>query len=359
MRGIPIADIKVVAQQRLDGILLRLAPGGRTAGGIYTVRNPTRADKNAGSFVVYMRGHMRGAFIEFADREREKGDVIDLVSYLLCRGGDFKGREARARALEWIADICGLAAMAPAEREAVKANAARFRRTAEEEATALAEKRKRAAEMWGDAHPLDQRGVAWEYLRHRGIKLSDIANRECDLREALQEYWVGAVRDTAGRKLSPGPCFPAMIAAMRDLHGIVQAVHVTFIAPDGSGKAAVPKPKLIWPEYSGCVIRLCKGAADVGPCIITEGIEDGLTEALGCGGEYRVWAAGALSNIANVPALPCVDGWMLVRQNDWHSRQALDQFERAKVALERTGRPVVEIATFGGSKDPNDLLRGK
>ena len=231
MRGIPLAEIKAAAQLRLDGILARLAPGGRTAGGHYTVRNPTRADKHAGSFVVYLRGHMRGAFIEFADRDREKGDVLDLVSYLLCGGGDFKGKSQRTRALEWIADFCGLAAMAPAQREAVKVEAARFQRTAEQEAAALAEKRKRAQSMWAEAEMLGcaRNPVGRRYVLARGIDLANIPNLESDLHFSSSfEYWLGAERDDAGRKVNSGPHFPAMIAAMRDLHGIVQAVHVTF-----------------------------------------------------------------------------------------------------------------------------------
>jgi hypothetical protein len=127
----------------------------------------------------------------------------------------------------------------------------------------------------------------------------------------------------------------------------------------------VPKPKLIWPAYQGCVIRLAMGASGMtpeeaiaagerGPCAVTEGIEDGLTVALAAP-ELRVWAAGALANIANAPALPIVSAWLLHRQND-DGRAAGDAFAKAREALGATGRPVAEIASHHG-KDINDLLR--
>ena len=377
MSRAPIAEIKSHAVDRLDDILAHLAPGGRFAGGMYSVRNPTRNDHTPGSFVVYTRGHMRGAFVEYANRDQEKGDAIDLVAYLLAGGVDFKSRAARSRAIDWIADFVGLARLPEAARAKAMV-AAQTRRAADEgQEAALAAKRARTWRMWNDAHTLDVSTVAWVYLRSRGIELAAIPNRENDLRFAPRlEWWSGAERDSAGRKVAPGPSYPAIVAALRGPGGDLRAVHCTFLAPDGSGKAPVARPKLIWPEYSGCVIRLCKGASGLtpeeatkfgaphseephaGPCGITEGIEDGLTMALGGRGELRVWAAAALSNIANVPALPCVDAWLLHRQNDWHSRQALEQFDRAKLALEATGRPVVEVAALGG-KDLNDTLRGK
>jgi hypothetical protein len=60
----------------------------------------------------------------------------------------------------------------------------------------------------------------------------------------------------------------------------------------------------------------------------------------------------------NVPIPECIDGIIVHRQNDWLQRQAVEQFERGKAALEATGRPVVEVAATGG-KDLNDTLRGE
>jgi hypothetical protein len=70
----------------------------------------------------------------------------------------------------------------------------------------------------------------------------------------------------------------------------VNAVHLTLLKPDGSGKAAVDKPKLIVGRPLGRPIVLTP-PNDLLALAITEGIEDALTAhaALGMG----TWAAGS------------------------------------------------------------------
>jgi hypothetical protein len=156
-----------------------------------------------------------------------------------------------------------------------------------------------------------------------------------------------------------------MAAAMRDGHDVIRAVHFTFLTEDGE-KADVPKPKLIWPNFKGAVIRLSKGAAgrsviqateagEPETVVVTEGIEDALTVALVS--VLRCWAAGSIANIGNAPVLPFIEAWVIHRQNDV-SPAAIEAFDRAKRALENTGRLVGELRAHGG-KDINDQLRGR
>jgi hypothetical protein len=79
---------------------------------------------------------------------------------------------------------------------------------------------------------------------------------------------------------------PGVLAAPRG----VDAVHLTLLKPDGSGKADVEKPKLIIGRPLGRPIALAP-ANDLLGLVITEGIEDGLSalQATGLG----VWAAGS------------------------------------------------------------------
>jgi hypothetical protein len=97
---------------------------------------------------------------------------------------------------------------------------------------------------------------------------------------------------------------PAMIAAFGfcdepepgiiTAPSIVDAVHLTLLVPDGSGKAEVEKPKLVVGRPLGRPIVLA-AANDLLGLAITEGIEDGLTARLiGIG----VWVAG------NAPFMP-------------------------------------------------------
>jgi hypothetical protein len=94
--------------------------------------------------------------------------------------------------------------------------------------------------------------------------------------------------------------FPALIAAFglpdeREPGALVapcgvDAVHLTLLKPDGTGKADVEKPKLIIGRPLGRPIALGP-ANDLLGLVITEGIEDGLSalQATGLG----VWAAGS------------------------------------------------------------------
>lgn len=81
------------------------------------------------------------------------------------------------------------------------------------------------------------------------------------------EYWYEAenvYEYGKRRKVKAGPKFPAIISAMRDIEGNLQALHYTFIAPDGKGKAPVKDPtkaKMMFPQTSGSVIWLTRGWA--------------------------------------------------------------------------------------------------
>jgi hypothetical protein len=71
-------SINRAALPLLPAILMRLVPGGKTVAGEYIVRNPTRADRHAGSFRINIRS---GRWADFATGDRG-GDVIALLAYL-------------------------------------------------------------------------------------------------------------------------------------------------------------------------------------------------------------------------------------------------------------------------------------
>jgi DNA primase len=85
---------------------------------------------------------------------------------------------------------------------------------------------------------------------------------------------------------------PAMIAAfgIADEPHDVDAVHLTLLASDGSGKADVAKPKLFVGRPLGRPIVLAP-IGDTLAVAITEGIEDGLSVRAAL--ELGVWAAGS------------------------------------------------------------------
>lgn len=157
----------------------------------------------------------------------------------------------------------------------------------ETERRAEAEKREgQALAVWREAQPIGGT-IAETYLRGRGIT--------CDLPESLRfhpEAWHGA---TAQR-------LPAMVARVDGAERF--AVHRTYLAPDGWGKAQVDPAKAMLGTCAGGAVRLSDGA---GPIVAAEGIETALSLASGLlRGPATIWAALSTSGIRalHLPTVP-------------------------------------------------------
>ena len=81
-RKIDFPAVNAAALAVLPSLLARWAPGGVVRGSEYTVRNPTRADRRAGSFRVNTR---TGKWADFATGDAG-GDVVSLAAYLSGTG---------------------------------------------------------------------------------------------------------------------------------------------------------------------------------------------------------------------------------------------------------------------------------
>lgn len=77
-RHIAFKRIASDALDHIDAILARWLPDGQLQSEEYVVRNPTRADKQPGSFSINVR---RGCWADFATGDRG-GDLISLAAYL-------------------------------------------------------------------------------------------------------------------------------------------------------------------------------------------------------------------------------------------------------------------------------------
>lgn len=66
------------ALAELPALLARLVPGRKIIAGQYVARNPTRADKRAGSFKINIRS---GRWADFATGDKG-GDAVALIAYL-------------------------------------------------------------------------------------------------------------------------------------------------------------------------------------------------------------------------------------------------------------------------------------
>lgn len=349
-KGKVLDDLEALAMQlyNADGRDMRRSQCGLV--------NPFRLGAKASQMSVKLKGPKRGAFIDFVSGE--KGDALDFVAYAL--EGAIT-RESRMRAVEWIEDRYGLRQMDPRDRERIAAEGRAKRVALEAQAERdLAERRERARKMFYSAAPMQPGDAAWRYLTSRGVapdKVPGLARRTFRFRPDF-EYWMDAAK----------PRLPAMVSAMVDRGGRLCACHITFLKPDGSGKAAVEKAKLMWPETAGLVIRCTQGASGLGAeeaaaagisgtVALTEGIEDALSVAM-ADAKPRVWAAGSLSGYAGVPDHGCADGWMVFQDNDWGKPQARRQFDEAVRRLKGFQKPVAVIRMPDHlGKDVNDAIR--
>jgi hypothetical protein len=75
---IAFKNINRSAMAALPAVLGRLIPGGRTVGREYVARNPTRADRRAGSFKINLR---TGQWADFATGDKG-GDPVSLCAYV-------------------------------------------------------------------------------------------------------------------------------------------------------------------------------------------------------------------------------------------------------------------------------------
>jgi hypothetical protein len=367
--------IRVMLQDRLQELLGRILPGGTVNGGMYVVRNPTRDDRSAGSFVIWMHGAAKGGFKDYAGGEADKGDVIDLIAYVHRRP-----KSDRKFALGWARDFLGLRTMDPKVRQAA-ADAARAKALQSEKADREDALRKRlhAASMFERAVPI-LGTPAERYFERREIPLQMIPNVETDMRFAARlEWWRGAEWDTRddGRrvKVKPGPHFPAVVSAVRKANGDIIAVHCTFLDTDCGAKAPVENAKLMYGAVAGGVVRLTRGPSNQmpeeaalsgrrDPLVIAEGIETALSIGLAAP-EARVWAATSISNFANVPVWHACVASVIVAADNVRSDisaqgrvQFEEQMERAIDALSAHDVPVTVMQAHGGANDFNDLLRG-
>lgn len=357
---IGIRDVRVMLQERIEPLCRELLPDGRRESNHWVARNPTRADREAGSFKVWLKGQGRGAWIDYATGE--KGDVIDLIVFV--HGTD------RSQALAWAKGWLGITRMDDSQRQAVRQRAQNEQAAAEKRSADRERwKRKKAFEIFAGAQRIPRGSPAEAYFIARACPLADVPNLSTGSLRFMpsMEWWKGAqFEDRNGRRVKAraGPHFPTVVSALRNGDGVLTGIHCTFLQPDGSGKAPVDPPKLMFGTAKGSVIRIADGPSGKPPdeargeastLVLTEGLENGLTAAIALP-EARVWAAGSLSNLAEAPVgIACVDSVIVAGDRDDNAK-ASEALQRALDSLEAHGKPVALMQSFIGS-DINDLAR--
>ncbi|WP_037281989.1 DUF7146 domain-containing protein [Rubellimicrobium mesophilum] len=154
-----------------------------------------------------------------------------------------------------------------------------------------------------------------------------------------------------GLKHPSGGRWPAMVARVtRGLDGAPLAIHRTFLARDGAGKAPVSPDKMMLGPTRGGVVRLAEASERV---MVGEGIETCLSVMQALGGQPS-WAALSTSGLRSLDLPSSVREVVILADGDDPGEAAA---RAAAQRWQRDGRRV-RIARPLLGQDFNDLLRG-
>jgi len=137
----------------------------------------------------------------------------------------------------------------------------------------------------------------------------------------------------------------------------VVAIHRTFLAPDGNGKANVEQQKMMLGNCKGGAVRLAAAAETL---IVAEGIETTLSAMQLY--DLHGWAAMTASGIEGL-ILPSVVRKVIVcadrdEPGERHARgHGVESAHKAAARWEREGRAVEIMLPPDGLKDFNDYVR--
>jgi hypothetical protein len=295
-------------------------PNGRRVGDDWRLANiQGEAPRKQGSCVITLKGEHAGDWIDFDDNHG--GGPISALEQAT-------GLSGRAL-IEYAATMAGSTALNGKRHVTAEAQRQPDRRqdTAREIEFILS----RTAPLAGT--------IAETYLRSRGL----VAPATEDLLfHADLTYW-----DTRTGH-------PAMVAVVRGRGGETIAIHRTYLAEDGSGKADLPKPRMMLGRVGGGAVRLAP-VGDDGVVGIAEGIETALSVMQACPG-LPVWAALSAGNIEHPGLPPGIREVVILVDND-PTGAGLAAAERAAQRFHGEGRRVWTALPPRVGDDFNDLLR--
>lgn len=206
-----------------------------------------------------------------------------------------------------------------------KAEAAQRRRD-EEYAAEMRKKFARAKAIWMAAQPIAPGDAVHQYLAGRGIDLVYLA-RVFAQNTGFDSIRIGALPYmgcAAGDLVDPGQVYPVMVAGISHGNEGMRGVHITYLAPSGTGKATIQKrdgtaasAKIMNGVVSGGMVRLghVRSCGRVRQSLdIAEGIETALSVMmLGFRAARDVadvppcWAALSLDNLSRVVIAPEIE----------------------------------------------------
>lgn len=195
-----------------------------------------------------------------------------------------------------------------------------------------------ACELWGKAQPV-KGTLAEVYLNKR------LDGRLTSIPPTLR--FLPTLKHTPS-----GNVYPCLIGAVtRFPDKKIIALHRTYLASDGSGKAPVEKPKMFLGDAKGGAIRLDAATDEL---ILCEGLEDGLSLWLIL--NKPVWVAGNARFLESIipPLLPLANKIYIAQDNDKAGRESTESLGNRLYA---EGRIVKILTPPQPYKDFNQIIQ--
>ena len=293
-------------------------PRGRREGQEWRLAN-IRGDppRKNGSCVITLEGKHAGDWIDFDGGEG--GGPIDALARATAR----TGRDLYTYAAQLVGVVPGLDA--PARKPSARPSNGRD------------DPRRDIDAILAETVPIAGT-VADTYLRSRG----------------LPDPAVGDLRFHPNlRHRESRTSHPAMIAVVRNQDGERIAIHRTWLKADGTGKADLPKPRMMLGPVAGGAVRLAEVGSE-NALGVAEGIETALSVMAACP-NLPVWATLSTASLKGVLPPPEIQSVVVLADHDASGAgmRAAEALAERLVAEERG----VHIATPPKVGDDfNDLL---
>ncbi len=309
---ISFAAINQTLLANYRSILPTWLPDGKFEGNEYVALNPTRTDRELGSFKINWRN---GKWSDFSCLKKGNNPIslyayVNKISYSQAA---FQLANESNKVLPFVTRVAK-APKTPKDNEYKNQNF--------------------ALRLWNNSFAA-KGTFAEKYLQSRGITMPIPTD----------------IRFLAGHNHRPsGRVFPVMLAAIRNTpEGKIVGVHRTWIMPDGSGKAPISPSKMMLGMAHGGAVRLAEAGKTL---VVCEGIETGLSILQSTG--LPTWAALSTSGMVSLalPPLSMTKKIIIAGDNDFAGMEA------AMNAAENWTKQGYEVRTAFPQihNDFNDLL---
>jgi hypothetical protein len=310
-------DVNQGALQNIKVLLGGWLPGGRYVGHEYVVKNPTRYDRQEGSFKI---NTLSGKWRDFATNDGGS-DVVSLYKYIFGISSRYKAAKLLKQDLRGydFASSSGTASKPSKPPKVVLGNYTL-----------------KAQQLWHSSKEANGTFVA-RYLESRSLILRvpmSLRFHPNLLHVPTQRY------------------YPAMIGGVvRWPDPQIIAIHRTYLAVDGKGKAAISSNKMMLGSVEGGAVRF---GTDLDVLAIAEGIETALSIYQSTG--ITTWATLSASGFKNLilpPPFMTKNIIIAADHDDAGKKAAYEAADR----WTKEGR-IVKIALPPKGLDFNDVLRG-